>query len=415
MERKQIIDFQNKQLRHIIHHAYHNVPYYRKLFDRVNLKPQDIKTIDDLSAVPITSKKDLQTAPTHEFISSNMNSKNLIVRKTGGSTGEPTTIWRSWTEETLLHAFRLRAIRYYGQRITDHTVSTIALSAIKNHDNKIAQRIQRFIKTFGFFSTTFMDCRLPIENIISKLKELSPDILGGYPGAMHRISKMLTEDDKKFIHPRFITVGGEVLTPLMHQQIKEAFNVPVYNTYNSHEFYNIAWQCKETGVSHVSDDSVILEVLKNNRPAKEGERGEVVGTCLHSFAMPLIRFRLGDIVTKGAESCKCGQPFSTIYQIQGRATDYFLLPEGRLLHPWDLLDKVYTASWIRQYRLIQERQDRIILNIVPFENVPKQEIAAIEKTARKILGESVEFQIIFVPEIPFEPNGKFRVSRSFIN
>ena len=415
MKREQITQFQNRQLRLIIHYAYHNVPYYRRLFKKANLRPQDINTTEDLDAIPITSKKDLQTIPAEDFLSTGMDSKNLIVRRTGGSTGEPTVIRRSWFEEILLQAFQHRALHYYGRRFKDHSVKVLAISDQKNHTNKSVRFIQQFIKKYGFLNVSFVDCRLPVEDIISKIKNLNPDTLGGYPGAIHYISRSLSEDDKEVIRPRILTVGGEVLTPLMRQQISDSFGAPVYSVYNSNEFYNISWECKETGQFHVCDDSLIMEVLKDNRQAKEGETGEVVGTCLHSFAMPLIRFRLGDVVTKGAPTCQCGLPFSTISQIQGRMTDHFLLPNGQLLHPWVLLDGVYTASWIRQYRLIQERVDRIVLNVVPLKNAPEQELKSIEDIARKTLGDSVEFKIKFVPEIPFEPNGKFRVSKSLVD
>ena len=82
----------------------------------------------------------------------------------------------------------------------------------------------------------------------------------------------------------------------MRRHITETFAAPVFNLYASNEFNVIAWECQETGELHTCDDGVIIEVLKDGRPAAAGERGEVVGTNLHSFAMPLIRFRLGDII-----------------------------------------------------------------------------------------------------------------------
>ncbi len=80
-----------------------------------------------------------------------------------------------------------------------------------------------------------------------------------------------------------------------------------------------------------------LGFTKDGRPAAPGERGEVVLTALHSFAMPFIRFRLGDIVTKGDSHCACGQPFATIRSVQGRMFDYFPLPDGRLVHPYEII------------------------------------------------------------------------------
>ena len=107
---------------------------------------------------------------------------------------------------------------------------------------------------------------------------------------------------------------------------------------------------------------MILEILKHGRPVKEGERGEVVGTNLQAFNMPFIRYRTGDIVTKGAELCSCGQPYSVLSGIEGRMHDYFHLPGGRVLGPFSLTFKILSRyPWVRQYELIQEREDRVVL------------------------------------------------------
>jgi phenylacetate-CoA ligase len=202
----------------------------------------------------------------------------------------------------------------------------------------------------------------------------------------------------------------------MRSQISKAFSAPVFDTYGSHEFNLIAWECKETGEYHTCDDGIILEVLKDGRPAAKDERGEVVGTNLHSLAMPFIRYRLGDIVTKGFEVCRCGQPFSTIRTIQGRMIDYFHLPRGRIIHPYEITQilKRDADSWIRQHQLIQEREDRIILQVVPSFTPSPQEILKLKESVNTLLGQGVEFQIILVSEIEIDQIGKFRVSRSLV-
>ncbi|MGH7963298.1 MAG: hypothetical protein ACRERD_15995, partial [Candidatus Binatia bacterium] len=203
---------------------------------------------------------------------------------------------------------------------------------------------------------------------------------------------------------------------LMRHQISTAFRAPVFNTYGSHEFKLLAWEYAETGEFHTCDDGMILEVLKEGRPAASGERGEVVGTNLHSFAMPFIRYRLGDIVMKGSDACRCGQPFSTIQKIPGRMIDYFPLLDGRLVHPYEIVVPYLLGEdvWIRQYQLTQERQDRVILRVVPSTTPSPQKLAFLEESVTTLLDQGVEFHVILVPEIQLELNGKFRVSRSLV-
>ncbi|MDP6106970.1 MAG: hypothetical protein QGI33_00850 [Candidatus Brocadiia bacterium] len=144
--------------------------------------------------------------------------------------------------------------------------------------------------------------------ILCVLRRYRPDVLGGYPGTLARLAEAITERDRRDISPRILAAGGGVLTGGMHGQIRTGFQAPVYDLYGSYELPLIAWECKETGELHTCDDGVIVEVLRNGRPAGPGEQGELVGTNLHSFAMPFIRYRQGDVVTRGAGRCTCGLP-----------------------------------------------------------------------------------------------------------
>jgi phenylacetate-CoA ligase len=232
---------------------------------------------------------------------------------------------------------------------------------------------------------------------------------------LSRVAQIVGDEDPRVIHPRFIVVGAEVLTPSMRHQLTKAFASPVFNTYASQEFNLIAWECKETGEFHTCDDGMIVEVLKDGRPAAMGERGEVVGTNLHSFAMPFIRYRLGDIVTKGSATCPCGQPFSTIREVQGRMSDYFPLPQGRMIHPDEIIGILHSkAPWIREYQLLQEREDLTVLRVVPSVSPSPQELSLMQEPVTKLLGQGVEFRVVLVPEIQLEPSGKFRISRSLV-
>jgi phenylacetate-CoA ligase len=257
-----------------------------------------------------------------------------------------------------------------------------------------------------------VNCLLSPEEIVRALHQFRPAVVSGYPGVLARIAQTVSSDELRLLRLRFVSTGGEVLTPLMRQQIQDGFSVPVYDTYGSSEFNLLAWQCARTGDLHCCDDGMILEVIKGDRPVNEGESGEVVGTDLHSFAMPLIRYRLGDLVTKGNSTCRCGQPFSTIRSIQGRMIDYFVLPGNRVVHPYEL--GVIKVPWIREFQVTQEGLDSIVMRVVPFHRPSTQEMAALVQPVVELVGPDVQFRVDLVPEIPMDANGKFRVYRSRI-
>jgi phenylacetate-CoA ligase len=161
---------------------------------------------------------------------------------------------------------------------------------------------------------------------------------------------------------------------------------------------------------------VLVEVLRDGQPAEPGERGEVVVTNLHAYAMPFIRYRIGDLATRGA-ACACGAPFSTIGQIQGRMIDYFPLPDGRMLHPYEIVSRLVwgPTEWLKQYQLVQERRDRVVLYAVVAHPAAAEQAERVERTVRPILGQGVEFELRLVDRIPLESTGKLRPSRSLVH
>jgi phenylacetate-CoA ligase len=333
----------------------------------------------------------------------------------GGSTGEPKPIRRTWAEERLLNAFRFRARQGLGMRATD-LIASISLQRTPHAADR--QIHSKLLNRLGLFRLQRVDCLLPPVEVVKGLQRIQPDIITGYAGAVaHAASAVLETGQQGPIRPRIVTTGAEVRTGPMTRQISEAFGVRPFNVYGAHEVNIIAWECPRTGQMHTCDDNVIVEILRpDGTPAATGDRGEVVITALHSLAMPFIRFRMDDVVTRGQESCPCGLPFATIRAVQGRMLDYFPLPDGRLLHPYEILDHVLhdRAEWSRRYQLVQERRDRVVLRVVLSNKPSKQRLDEIRRDARKALGGDVEFVIDFVQEIPSEPNGKFRTARSLV-
>ncbi len=409
--REQLIAFQNERLRLTIDHAYGHVAYYRRLFDRHGLTPRDIRTVEDLAAVPVTSRSDLQGLPVEDIIARTVKPGSLITRSSSGSSGKPFMVYRTWLEERVHGLLRWRALHGLGLRASDKICIVMGLQSPQRRDHQL---IQRIMATFGIARQRVINALQSPEDIVQELKRHRPAVVSGYPGVLARIARTVNSEELKSLRLRFVNTGGEVLTPLMRHQIQEGFSVPVYDTYGSIEFNLLAWQCGMTDELHCCDDGMILEVVKVDHPVKEGETGEVVGTDLHSFAMPLIRYQLGDVATKGSQICGCGKPFSTIRSIQGRILDYFRLPDGRLIHPYEFPLGREKLPWIREFQITQHCGDRIVMKAVPLHRPSSDELCALTKPMEKLLGRNVTFEVELVLDIPRETTGKYRVYRSFV-
>ena len=411
--RRELAEFRDAELRRLLLHAYENVPYYRALFERNRLHPRHVRGTIDLDLIPISSKQDLRNLPLEKVIAAGHDPARLLTARTSGATGQPFVIRRTWLEDKRNHLFRLRALASIGMRLGDRRV---AVGLLRPTDPNDLKRIARPLRRLGVSDIPRLNGLEEPEIIAARLRSRRPDVLTGMPGILCRVADYLISSGAEPVHPQLVVVSGEVLTSVMQRRLEQAFQAPVYQAYASHEFPLLGSQCTRSGELHCCDDGVILEVLRDGRPAAPGEQGEVVVTNLNAFAMPFIRYRLGDVATAGLEQCACGAPFSTIRQVQGRSMDTFILPDGRALHPYQLIN-TFTGrndSWIWQYQLVQERRDRIVLRVIPNGNTASDHIPRVEQSVLSVLGPGVEFRVELLDHIPLEHNGKFRLARSLV-
>lgn len=411
--REQVQRFQSRRLRELVRHAYESVPFYRDLYQRNKLQPDDIRGLEDLSRIPIARREEMQERPRVDLVARGLDPARLVVHRTSGSTGFPFSTYRTVFEERLLQGLRLKEQFKLGLRPTDVRVSV----AVHGHGSRGERPDTHFYNRLGLLRKPVVDCLLPAQEILRQVAGLRPDILTGYPDALAWIAGEASEEHRRKIRPRFILTGGETLTPDMRQRISDCFSARVYDAYGIHEFNLLAFECAQTGLYHVMEAGALVEVLKEGRPAAAGESGEVVATALHSFAMPMIRYWTGDLAVRGPVPCPCGSPYATLERIQGRVIDRFTLPDGTKLHPYHLLEPlVKEAPWLRRYQLVQEQVDRIVLKMVPLPGVrPDQsQLERLRAGLERPLGAGVDLVMELVESLPSAGNGKFRPYYSLV-
>jgi phenylacetate-CoA ligase len=132
--------------------------------------------------------------------------------------------------------------------------------------------------------------------------------------------------------------------------------------------------------------------------------------------MPVIRLALGDTAVAGFGPCPCGSPFSTIQELQGRIIDFLVLPGGREVHPFELLNEIVLAGgeWISQHQLIQEEAGRFRLLIVPRRPAGSDELVRLHTNFLKKAGTGAHLQVDLVEQIPNDATGKFHFCRSLV-
>lgn len=412
---RDIVDFRDRQLRRVVQHAYRNVPYYRRLYDEHGVRPDSIRGAGDMPHLPAVTKTHFRETPEIERVAAGLDPELLISAASSGSSGRPFMIRRSWLEQNVLHLLRIRAVRAYGIGRSERTLSMLNPKHVHARDDK------RLGKTLVALKLQTDSRRVSIhldpEQIAAEVRACRPAMLSGYPNMLARVSEVLQRTPVVPASIRVVLTGAETLTPALRSRIEERLGVPVRDQYGSNECNLMAYECPLGGSLHVCDDSVLVEVIApDGTPVAPGERGEVFVTALHSFTMPLIRFRIGDLAEQGSALCGCGAPFSTIRSVKGRMLDMFPLPDGRVIHAYYLTETLIMADpdWIESFQVTQERIDRITMQIVPRQPPAAARIDALRALGRKLLGGSVDFELSIVSSIPSDPSGKFRPARSLV-
>jgi len=401
--REQIVAFQTKRLRSVVRSAYRRVPYYRRLFDHAGVRPEDIQSLEDLSKISLTSRNDIQHLRPSEICARGVAPESLLQRRTSGSTGMPLTIRRHWFEERLLLAYRIHS-QYSWTELWKLRRATIKFTQATEK----AYRGARSLSERLVLPRTVIDWRLPKEEIVRRLQKIRPTRISGPPGILSWLADELTDADRAVIHPELVVTGGETLTAGMRKQIEKGFGVPVRDAYGSHEFVSIARECLAGGAYHVCDESLIVEVLRDGKPVEAGQEGELVGTALNSYAMPFLRYRLGDWVRRGPDSCPCGSPYSTLLRIQGRVIDRFTLANGKVVHPYELANVLRDHElWLRRFQIIQEQRDRFRIRVVPYQQPTGQELQQVAAKIEARIGNGATVELELVERLPPMESGKF--------
>ena len=165
----------------------------------------------------------------------------------------------------------------------------------------------------------------PLRELVADLNAFQPVVLGGYPSALQTLAKE-QQAGRLHIHPVLVNAAGETLTAAARKQIEAAFGCRVGNYYGSSEAVGLTYECAAQRL-HVNSDWYIVEpVDEHDRPVPPGQLShDVLVTNLANRIQPIIRYRMGDRVAIGPESCSCGSPFPHI-RVIGRTDDVLLFP-----------------------------------------------------------------------------------------
>ena len=403
----------NRRLHQLLTFAKEHVPYYRKVFNRVDFNPESANLLDDLKRVPNLTK-DIVREYLGELMADTKDRSRIFENATGGSTGIPLKFYQDQEYQTIAAAMDTYVKGWWKIRPYDRIASVWGADR-EFHELSFKERLYQW----RYRSRSINAFRMNDENLLEFCKMLQrwrPTYLTGYSSALEALARCARSHDIRDLNFKAIRSAAEMLWPHQRNLIEETFNSPVYNFYGSCEVNNLAAECPEERRLHLISTWRYLEIMdeEGNR-VPDGETGYIVVTDLSNYAMPFIRYRNEDIGKMAKEPCKCGRPSPVLEELLGRSTDLIRTPKGEIIHGEYFTHLFYGRNDIRQFQVHQTSLDRVIVRYIPAHGPLKEYMEEVAKKIRERLGEGVHVEIEVCENIPIPPSGKHRFTISDIN
>ena len=397
--REQIESFQVEKLKRLLRHAYENVPFYRSFWDGAGVHPNQVETLGDLSGFPRVTKALLVQAGDTALDQS--RSKRRFLRKTSsGSSGEPlvyyeTKAHHSWSVAAAMHGWTWAGWRPGDRWIRSQYCGRLGLLA----------RIEHRLFHCLYMPLDVLDGPF-VHRFVEKAVRFKPMMLRGYAGGTYVFAKFLLDSAETRLRPKVVITTGDTLYPHYRQAIEEAFGCPVFDAYGG-EGIVVANQC-ERGSYHMLP-VVHVEWEPEGAPMAEGQPGRLILTSLTNYAMPMIRYDIGDIAIPGTGSCPCGRSWPVLKKIIGRETDIVVTPSGRNLVCHHFNNVIRTVAGVDQFQVIQDEPGGVILRLVTNPTYEKHsDQPHIAAKLEELGGAGFSVQVEYVTSMPVPPSGKRR-------
>ena len=384
MPREKLEELQLKRLQETVNRVYENVKPYREKMDKAGIKPDDIKTLDDLSKLPFTVKQDLRDNYPYGMFAVPMEQVTEI-HASSGTTGKQTVV---------------------GLTEKDVEIAARALSAMGVDKNSVVQTSYGFGLFTGGFGAHYGARKIGAVAIptssgnskrqINIMKDFGSTFLCCTPSYALSLSETLvdmgfTKDDIKLQGGAF---GAEPWTEEIRQEIQEKLGINAYDIYGLSEIMGpgVGYECADQSGMHINEDHFIVEVIdpETGEVVPDGSMGEIVFTCITKEALPLIRYRTRDIATINKGMCRCGRTFARMSKPMGRSDDMLII-RGVNVFPSQIEEVLMKTEGVApHYQIIVDRinnKDMLDVLVEVSNKDLTDEIKSLEALSKKVSAE----------------------------
>jgi phenylacetate-CoA ligase len=402
LKREEVLHLQQERLTGLLNHAYENVPYYHKVFKDRGLRPSDVRTVEDLKKLPILKKRDIARMP-QQLMSKSLSEREMMPYNTAGTTAESLRFYRTKDDVSWNVAAEFRTYGWGGYELGDKLalIWIFEPNQLKNPLFKL-----RNLATRQTVSNTRELSEESIRSLSERMRRVKPAFLRGLASKLYMLAMyVLAEGTPQKLKAVFST--SEILLPSQRKVIERAFGCEVFDYYGSHEVLSMASECEEHSGYHIASENVLLEFVKDGEQVAPGERGTILVTSLHNYAMPFIRYDIGDTGKPSDETCRCGRGLSLFKSLEGRTYESFVTGDGTIQTLRDL-DIFFENLPVRMFQIVQTSRDDILIKIVKADEYSQRDTDFIERYIAWPRPHKANIKVELVDSIPSERSGKTR-------
>jgi phenylacetate-CoA ligase len=407
----QMLDYQFNKFKKLLDHAYRNVPYYNNLFSSIKLKPNDIRSFDDLNKIPVLTKETARKENVN-LIVRNLSKKYVHKGVTGGTTGPPLKLLRDASDLTFTWAAFFRWFNWMGIEIGDPVAKLWGTRTVLSMSVK--QKIATSFKNWYYNRTVVNSFNLndnTISGAINQLNKFKPLLIRGYLSAFIQMVEFMKEQNLELdFRPLALSSTTETLMDPYRQMIQKQFKAPLYDQYGCGECNSMAFEAGDGLGLYIAAEHVYLEILNNAGLPERKQEGRIVLTNLDNYAMPFIRYENGD--SGEFSEVISGKTYNLplLKSISGRTADTITLANGSKVHGvffTDILNELFKENPdnIHRFQVYQNIPGEIEFRIESKINPGKSYTAKLEKALTRFF---TNVTIKTMDKLPIDASGKFR-------
>jgi len=394
-------------------HAYNHTVYYNELLNDLSKTPDDFNCFADIQILPVLTK-DILRERQNDLISNKFNKSELILDTSGGSTGVPTEFYKDTNRNNIRRADQIRHDRWSGWNIGKKYALLWGAPKDNQHYNNLKERIYfRYIER-NIILDAFDISDEKYSEFTNRLENYKPSMILGYANLLYQYALYLTNKCPDHnIRPDGIVSSAETLTSDMRKVIEDTFQCKVLNRYGSREVGLIASECKSQKGLHINIDNIYAETVdSDHNSVSSGVEGNILVTDYYNFAMPLIRYELGDVGVMSSSTCDCGRSLPLLEKVVGRKSDFFVTKTSKLIHGEYFTHLFYGLSGVKQFQIIQDSLDQITINIVKVSDV---DLSTVILNIKQKMDDDITIVIHYMDKIMPSASGKYLFTKSNVS